>query len=377
MDEGGWIDNIAGSRTYTLEGGYGYNYDPNAPYGRTATINNDPLVDDDINKFEKIGLRAALRINLSDNWTGTVGVITQDTDSEGIWEYDRTIPGESSVQRYWPDTQDDKFTQASLTIEGNFDRAQLVYAGAYLDRDVDYQTDYSQYGEDTYFVPYYACDYSATGPDLATQTNTDCTSLDEVLIIENAYKRSSHELRLVSMGDSRFHYTLGLYYEDAEHAYFQQWYQPGMSPTLQVTSSPSLGTTLPNLFFRTDQLREDEQKAAFGELTFDFTDSFSGTLGARFFDETHQLAGVVGWGPGIFEDRETPVDSKVGNDDSVFKANLTWRVNDDAMVYVTWSEGYRPGGLNRDPAIPSQPWEPDFLTNYEFATNWPSSSAFR
>lgn len=375
VEEGGWIDNVAGTRTYTLEGGYGYNeaYYPPAPYGRTATIDNNHLVEDDINEIEKTGLRAALRVNLSDNWTGTLGVITQDAESEGIWEYDRNIPGDDSVMRFWPDFQDDKFTQYSLTVEGNFDKAQLVYAGAYLDRDVDYQTDYSAYGEDTYFVPYYACDYSATGPDLETQSNTDCTSLDEFLFIENAYKRSSHELRLVSMSDSRFQYTLGLYYEDAEHKYFQQWYQPGMASTLQVPFSPSVGTNVqPNLFFRTDQVREDEQTAAFGELTYDFSESFSGTVGARFFDETHKIRGVVGWGPGIYAERETPVDSKVGTDDSVFKANLTWRVNDDAMVYVTWSEGYRPGGLNRDPDLPSQPWIPDFLTNYEFGwkTTW-------
>jgi outer membrane receptor protein involved in Fe transport len=112
-------------------------------------------------------------------------------------------------------------------------------------------------------------------------------------------------------------------------------------------------------------------------LTFDFTESFSGTIGARFFDETHKISGVVGWGPSVFAPdnpiaRDTNVDSKVGTDDSVFKANLTWRVNDDAMVYVTWSEGYRPGGLNRDPAVFRQAWTPDILTNYEFGwkTTW-------
>jgi outer membrane receptor protein involved in Fe transport len=97
----------------------------------------------------------------------------------------------------------------------------------------------------------------------------------------------------------------------------------------------------------------------------------------RYFDETHKVTGVVGWGPGVFcpgtpDCRDTNADSKTSTDDTVFKANLTWRVNDDAMVYVTWSEGYRPGGLNRDPGLPSQEWVPDFLTNYEFGwkTTW-------
>ena len=380
VNEGGWIDNVAGTRTYQLEGGYGYNelYYPPAPYGRTNTINNDHLIENDINELEKTGLRAALRVNLSDNWTGTLGVITQKTDADGLWEYDETLDGDSSVMRFWPDWQDDKFTQGSLTIEGNFDKAQLVYAGAWLDRDVDYHTDYSQYGEDSYFVPYYVCDYSATGPDLATQSNTDCTSLDEYYLQENDYKRTSHELRLVSMGDGRFHYTVGLYYEDAKHAYFQQWYQPGMSSALQVTESPSFnGVLRPDLFFRTDQERKDKQKAIFGELTFDFTERLSGTIGARWFDEKHKSKGVVGYGPGNFSKddphgRDVAVDSKVSFDDSVFKANLSWRIDDDKMIYATWSEGYRPGGINRDPAFPIKVWTPDFMTNYEFGwkTTW-------
>jgi iron complex outermembrane receptor protein len=56
----------------------------------------------------------------------------------------------------------------------------------------------------------------------------------------------------------------------------------------------------------------------------------------------------------------------------VFKGNLTWRLTDAAMIYFTYSEGYRPGGLNRDPGLPSQEWVPDFLTNYEFGwkTTW-------
>ena len=29
------------------------------------------------------------------------------------------------------------------------------------------------------------------------------------------------------------------------------------------------------------------------------------------------------------------------------RVNLTWRITGDALVYATWSEGYRPGGFNR------------------------------
>jgi outer membrane receptor protein involved in Fe transport len=40
------------------------------------------------------------------------------------------------------------------------------------------------------------------------------------------------------------------------------------------------------------------------------------------------------------------------------------------MIYFTWSEGYRPGGVNRDPGLlitaGTISWIPDILTNYEF-----------
>ena len=40
------------------------------------------------------------------------------------------------------------------------------------------------------------------------------------------------------------------------------------------------------------------------------------------------------------------------------------------MVYATYSEGFRPGGINRRGTIP--PYKPDFLTNYEvgWKTSW-------
>ena len=376
IEEGGWIDNVPGSRTYDLEWGpYNY-YDPNAPYGRTKTINNADFgtVEKDFNELTKTGARAALRVDLNDSWVGTLSVITQELDSNGVWEYDPNLPGQDSIQRFYPDFQTDEFTQIGLTIEGDLGNHQLVYAGSFLDRDVDYQSDYTAYGEYTVFVPYYACDYSATGPDLATQSNTDCTSLEEFYTEDNQYDRTSHELRLVSTGDGPLNYTVGLFYEDSEHDYFLKWNQPFMASTLPVPP-------FTDLYFRTDQVRQDKQKALFGEIGYDFSDSVTATVGMRYYDEDHSVKGVVGWGPGIFGNlfaggdpayTDTPADSDVSNSDTIYKANLTYRLNDNRMIYFTYSEGYRPGGINRDPGIPKQIWVPDKVANYEFG--WKTSS---
>ena len=364
LDEGGYIDNVAGSRTYQLEGGYGYNPDPNAPYGRTNTIDNASLVKEDFNELTKIGARAALRIELNDNWTADASVIYQDLETDGTWDHDPSNVGDGNIQRFFADFSDDQFVQANITLQGEIGNNLLVYSGTYMDRDVQYQADYTAYGEDAYWVPYYVCDYSATGPDLATQTNADCTSLEQYYQEDNEYERNTHELRLQSLGDSALQYTIGAFYTEITHTYLQEWIQPGISPNRVVPGGAV------NRFFRTDQERTDEQTALFAEVTYDLTESFSATVGLRYFENDSRLVGVVGWGPVLFGDADTAVDATYNDDDTIFKANLTWRIDDDRMVYVTVSEGYRPGGLNRDPGLATTvgtvEFTPDVLTNYEF-----------
>ena len=371
VEDGGWIDNVPGTRTYVLK-----------DLVSTATLTNDSLVGNDQNELTKSGLRAALKVDLNDTWTGTVGVLYQKQETEGTWDHDpgplnprsdtiyarfdpgatrdiglHTPAGEGKIQRFNADMSDEDFVQGSWTLEGELGNANFIYTGSYMDRDVEYQADYSAYGVYQYFVPYYACDYSY-----------DCTTLNEIYTEKNNYERQTHELRLASLGEDRLHYTVGAYITEITHTYLQQWHQPGMSPTLEVGGGD-------NVYFRTDQKRTDQQTALFGELTYDFTDSFSMTGGLRYFENESELVGVVGWGPGQDfgagqADRDIPVDLKISDSDSIFKVGAAWKLTDDHMVYVSVSEGYRPGGINRDPGLiisaGTQTWIADTITNYEF-----------
>jgi hypothetical protein len=58
------------------------------------------------------------------------------------------------------------------------------------------------------------------------------------------------------------------------------------------------------------------------------------------------------------------LDKTVKEDGNTKRLNMTFHATDDVMLYVTWSEGFRPGGINRRGTIP--PYKADFLTNYEF-----------
>jgi outer membrane receptor protein involved in Fe transport len=57
------------------------------------------------------------------------------------------------------------------------------------------------------------------------------------------------------------------------------------------------------------------------------------------------------------------VDKGISETDQVYRANLSWKATDTALLYATWSEGYRPGGINRNPFAGD--YVSDFLTNYE------------
>ena len=55
---------------------------------------------------------------------------------------------------------------------------------------------------------------------------------------------------------------------------------------------------------------------------------------------------------------------------SLGRFNVTWDISDTKLLYATYSEGYRPGGINRRGTVP--PYMSDYLKNYEFGwkTMW-------
>ena len=87
--------------------------------------------------------------------------------------------------------------------------------------------------------------------------------------------RFSQELRLASQLDGKIQFVAGLFYEDQEMDRSQTWAWSG-DPAL----NPNPGLNLFNVP-GDDSL---EQQAVFGELSYEFTNKVTATLGARYFD---------------------------------------------------------------------------------------------
>ncbi len=119
---------------------------------------------------------------------------------------------------------------------------------------------------------------------------------------------------------------------------------------------------------------ETEQHAVFGEIGFDVTENFTITAGGRWFesDQTFNLhqeapAGFSGFSL-------TDADTQSTEHGTVGKLNFTYRIDEDRMVYATWSEGFRNGGANpvRPISILPSEFKSDTLTNMEIGakTEW-------
>ncbi len=352
-DEAGYIDNVFGTHTFDLSGvrAAQAGSDPALlALAQDQTIDNADLVADNFNEAETIGGRATLRVDLDENWTVSAGIMRQELDAQGVWDHDPDDIGDLQVVRFQPDTNDDEWTQLAMTVEGTIAGMSLTYSYADLDRESYQNADYSLYsdpsnGSPGFVVGYYACYVSYFGI---------CADPTLLYTGDQEWERENHELRLVSAQDSRLRWIVGAFYEDASHDFDLDWHVLGLASITPGTSGAGTPAYVedPDIYWTTAQLRENQETAYFGEVAYDVTEDLTISYSTRHFEFESSLIGFSGtiWWPSRYGPRqpgEINNDLQIDESDSVNKFNITYNVNNDVMVYGTYAEGYRPGGLNR------------------------------
>lgn len=362
--DGGFIDNIAGSRTFTLD-----DADPTT----NLTVDNAALVEDDFNDVETFGGRAALRIDLDENWTVTPSIIYQNQVAKGPFLFDPR-KGDLVVTDFQETRNKDRWYQAALTVEGKIGNWDMVYSGGYFERKINNRSDYSYYSVayDTY-GSYYTNFPTAAGGFL--DPSQYVTTADK-------YTKQTHELRFVSPSENRFRVTAGLFFQRQTDAISANYDIQGLStiPTPPNTNLVPVGAAFGDTLFLTRVDRKDRDLAAFAEASFDITDTVKLTGGIRGFEAKSSLFGFSGFNrnalaaiclPTTATNRPCDnVDKKYKETGETHKVNLSWQVSPEKMVYATYSTGFRPGGNNRRPGI--LPFKSDTLSNYEIGwkTSW-------
>lgn len=348
--DGGYIDNVPGSRTYPVSG---------------ITQDNAAYVEDDYNDVDTYGARLALGIELDDDWTLRPTLMGQVQKTNGSFAQERSSAVARKLQtvQYNPESSKDSWYQAALTIEGKIGNWDLVATGGILNRKDHTESDYSDY---SYF-------YDALyGSGAYIYDNAgDLVSPNQYIKGKDKYRRQFGELRISSPQENRLRLLAGLFAQRQTHHIEQNYIIDGIADSITVPGTDSD-------IWLTQQKRVDRDYAAFGELSFDITDTLTATGGIRVYKYKNSLVGFFGYSDGFssrtgvaacFAPAEvkgspcTNLDKVTSDSDFIHKLNLTWKITPDVMVYGTWSRGFRPGGINRRATLP--PYGPDTLDNYE------------
>jgi iron complex outermembrane recepter protein len=363
--EGGYIDNVLKTRVFTLDPGS----DPAT--GDTLTVNNSRFVKNDFNTVDTYGGRAALKVDLDDNWSFTPDVIYQHQKANGNFLVNPAL-GDLKVADFSPDVNVDDWYLASMTIRGKIANWDVLYAGGWFSRSVLNRADYS----------YYSVAYDAAG---ATSYVTFPTASggfldpDQQFNSFDTYSKQSHEFRVSSPGDQPLRFLGGVFYERQTNLTTSNYVIPGLASSL--ASSEAVPGAGDDIFYK-HLNRVDRDFALFGELAWDIRPDLTLTLGGRYFTANNTLFGFSGFASnaadpttcfpstGITQVPCVNVNGTVKEAGETHKANLSWKIEPQVMVYATYSTGFRPGGVNRLSLAP--PYKPDTVDNYEIGwkTTW-------
>jgi outer membrane receptor protein involved in Fe transport len=359
-----------------------------APVGAGA-ISNATSVASNYNTADIRGGRGALKFDFGD-WTVTPSLMAQDTESEGFFGYDPVV-GDLKVVHFGPETTSDSWYQAALTVEGKFNNFDLVYAGGYFKRTSHTIGEYSDYSEfyDRIF-----------GSGAYWVGNNGLPVMPQEFVIGGGFfEKWSHELRLTTPDNLPVKGTVGLFVQRQLHNIYQLYTMPGFGYTSPYTGNPNgFADSLsipgaPDAIWLTNEQRVDRDQAGFAQVTWDISSQWALTGGLRYYKYDNSLAGFYGYsgnysshtgvaacfappiGGGLGGKPCTDVNTEKSNTGSVPRVNLTYKFATDAMVYTTYSKGFRPGGVNRAAPVGQTPvpYGADYLTNYEFGWKIQSS----
>jgi iron complex outermembrane receptor protein len=392
--DGGYIDNVAGTNASAgiVNGVLTFPTWSAAPGNDGSigkgSISNAAYVKNNYNTVDTKGGRAALKLDVGD-WTITPTVMGQRVTSEGFFAEDPVV-GDLKVAHFGPEYSDDSWMQSALTVEGKVSNFDIVYAGAYMKRTSHSIADYADY---SYF-------YDLAGSASGWVDSAGKAIMPQQLVVsKNAFEKFSHELRVSTPQDLPVRATAGVFVQRQMHRIYEDYVMPGYNFSSPYGGNaegfdPALSVPgLPNTIWLTDETRVDRDKAIFAQVTWDITSQLALSGGERYFKTDNTLEGFFGYGRGysssgsgeshcgpIGAERPpvtvgapcTNLDQRGTDNGHVPRVNLTYKIDKDKMVYATWSEGFRPGGVNRTAEVGVPPYQADFLTNYEvgWKTQW-------
>ncbi len=143
----------------------------------------------------------------------------------------------------------------------------------------------------------------------------------------------TQEINLVSNNEGKLEWVVGGFYMDFDNSvFFDEFIDFNQDGIADVNDPSERAFTV-----TTDATRESW--SIYGQGTYSFTDDFRLTLGLRYTDDEFKsdVCAFFCAEPSMPEAQEDKTTGKIGVD---------WDINDDMMLYASYTLGFKPGGNN-------------------------------
>lgn len=306
-----------------------------------------------VNSGSRVGLRAAITWQLSDNVTITPRLIYQEIDTDGFNRqevfnlfanpYTTTRPaiqlGERQQYLLLEEGFSDETLILDLTAEVLFDAFDLTFVTSYTDRDILVSRDASALT-------------GSVSVDLAYPVAS--VTLPSNLLDATAVEQLTTEIRISSNSDGAWQWLAGIFYSDTDREYSQRLPTPGYAGftdgSLGAGTSLAVSNGFPNLDspFNSDLSYNLKQIAIFGEMTIDVGDRTHLTVGGRYYDYDEERSIIFG---GLFADPTNAFDT---TSSSGFTPRFlaSYDYSDEVTLNAQASKGFRLGGVNDPLNVP-------------------------
>jgi|HubBroStandDraft_1064217.scaffolds.fasta_scaffold05104_5 iron complex outermembrane receptor protein len=383
----------------------------------SPSINNANEIGSAINPVTYEGIRVEGKYQFTDEWNLLISQSYQEMNTKGVFyqqpnSSDGTPLQPLEVTLFNPSFDKDQFESTAWTVNGKLGPLKAVYTGGYLVRNVDQVGDYTNYARGV-FADYYQC-YGPPGagtfvndPSLKSTCFSPSATWHETE--RNAHQQQ--EFRLSTPDEWRVRAIGGAFWENNVLYDQTAWLYKTIPPcttsatpgtpgngntgclsnvgTFPGTTVQNPGVQSNNTSFYQDQLRETKQTAFFASVDFDLVPKvLTFTAGTRHFLFENSMAGSVLSSFDCFEAGVSPSGCHVGpggpsynlnaenlrDSESGWKsrANLTWHVTRDAMLYYTFSQGFRPGGFNQNGGFFAYAPGPDGVNQFQVPRSYSS-----
>jgi iron complex outermembrane recepter protein len=437
--DGGYVDNTPNNGTFNNGAPAVLTLGDDNP-ATFFKLDNSAIAKDNYNTIDEVGGRLTLLWEPADGWQITPSITAQQQISRGYFGFDPRLD-DLQVHDYDTTRNQDRWYQASLSINGHIGDWEIVSATGYYSRNRKLLNDYTYYtvtydgfgaGYESYLQFFDKSGCTGAGVTLKCSKLLNPT---QFFSNDNNDRQFTQEVRLKTPSSWPFDVTIGGFFQDWKTQANDDYAIHGLADIVGYTASgggddPDFANTFGvpeanggtmilgspavkrEAFYMTEQDRHYKDYAIFAEGHYNITPELKITGGIRYFWTESTVVGFAGvqgsaantvtslFVPTNTQGCPTPFpDERLQCLNSNFlaadqvgrykeqgethKVVLDWEFAPSKMVYANYSTGFRPGGFNRPLRIRGvgiaevPPFESEDLTNYEIGIKTTWNNIFR